>query len=55
MAKYKETEKNQGLFLTVNLNEQLVIGILEYTLNHLSDKKLDLRISDSKYSNDLTM
>ena len=48
MARYKETEKDQGLFLTVNLNEQLVVGTFEYTLNHLIDKKLDLRIFDSK-------
>ena len=45
MARYKETEKGQGLFLTVNLNEQLVAGTFEYTLNHLIDKKLDLNIS----------
>jgi len=54
MARYKETEKGQGLFLTVNLNEQLVTGTFEYTLNHLIDKKLDLSIFDSKYNNDLT-
>jgi len=45
MARYKETEKGQGLFLTVNLNEQLVVGTFEYTLNHLIDKKPDLSIS----------
>ena len=54
MARFKETEKGQGLFLTVNLNEQLVIATFEYTLNHLIDKKLDLSIFDSKYNNDLT-
>jgi len=55
MARYKETEKGQGLFLTLNLNEQLATGTFEYTLNHLIDKKLDLRIFDSKYNNDITM
>ena len=55
MARFKETEKGQGLFLTVNLNEQLVIATFEYTLNHLIDKKLDLSIFDSKYNNDITM
>ena len=26
MARYKQTDKDQGLFLTVNLSEQLVPG-----------------------------
>jgi transposase len=54
MAHYKETEKGQGLFLTVNLSEQLVPGTFEHTLNKLIDKKLDLSIFDSKYQNDET-
>jgi len=54
MAKYKKTEKEQGLFLTVNLSEQLLTGAFEWTLNNLIDKKLDLSIFDSKYNNDLT-
>ena len=54
MAHYKETENGQGLFLTVNLNEQIVPGTYEYTLRHLIDKKLDLKIFDNKYNNDLT-
>ena len=54
MAHYKETEKGQGLFLTVNLSEQIVKGTYEYTLNRLIDKKLDLSIFDRKYNNDMT-
>ena len=45
MARYKETEKGQGLFSTVSLNEQLVIGTFEYTLDRLIDKKPDSSIS----------
>jgi hypothetical protein len=52
MAHYKETEKGQGLFLTVNLSEQLVPGTFEHTLNKLIDKKLDLSIFDNKYNYD---
>ena len=53
MARYKYTEKGQGLFLTVNLSEQILPGTYEYTLNRLIDKKLDLRILfDRKYNND---
>jgi len=54
MAKYKETEEGQGLFLSINLNEQLVIGTFEHNLKRLIDKKMDLSIFDKKYKNDLT-
>ena len=35
MAHYKEIDKGQGLFLTINLSEQLVPGTYEYTLTRL--------------------
>jgi len=54
MLPYKETEKEQGLFYTVNLSEQIVNGTYEYTLNRLIDKKPNLSIFASKYNNDLT-
>ena len=54
MAHYKETEKGQGLFLTVNLLEQIVPGTYEYTLTRLIDNKMDLSIFDRKYKNDYT-
>jgi transposase len=54
MAHYKETEKGQGLFLTVNLSEQILPGTYEHTLNHLIDEKLDLSVFDNKYNNEET-
>jgi len=54
MARYKETEMAQGIFLTVNLSEQLVEDTYEHTLNRLIDTKLDLSIFDRKYNNDYT-
>ena len=54
MARYRETEKGQGFFLTVKLSEQIIPGTFEYTLQRLFDTKLDLRIFDRKYINDLT-
>jgi transposase len=54
MARYKNTEKGQGLFLTVDLSEQIMDGTFEYTLSHLIDYKLDLSIFDEKYKNDET-
>jgi len=54
MAHYKETEKGQGLFLTVNLSEQILPGTFEHTLNRLIDEKLDLSVFDGKYNNEET-
>ena len=54
MARYKNTEKGQGLFLTVNLEEQIIPGTYEFTLKHLIENKLDLSIFDNKYTNDET-
>ena len=54
MAHYRETEKNQGLFLTVNLDKQIIPGTFEHTLIGLIDKKLDLSIFNRKYNNDFT-
>ena len=54
MAHYKETEKGQGLFLTVDLSEQIVPGTYEYTLTRLIDNKMDISIFDRNYNNDYT-
>jgi transposase len=54
MARYKYVDKSQGLFLTVNLEDQLHPGTFEHTLNELIDKKLDLSIFDVWYRNDET-
>jgi transposase len=56
MAKYRHTdvEDGQGLFLTVNLNEQLLPGTFEYMLNDVLDTKIDLSTFDRNYNNDTT-
>ena len=46
MAHYKDTIKGQGLFLPVDLFEQIIPGTYEYTLKRLIDNKMDLSISD---------
>jgi transposase len=53
MAKYKQTEKEQGLFLAVSLSEQLVDGTFEHTLDRLIDT-MDLSVFDTRYANDRT-
>ncbi|WP_052297713.1 transposase [Leadbettera azotonutricia] len=54
MARYKKTNKEQGLFTAVNLKDQIVPGTFEHTLQELFDKKIDLGIFDRKYNNDET-
>ena len=44
MVHYKNTEKDQGLFLTINLGEQLVPGSYEYTLTRLIDNKMGCNV-----------
>ncbi|GHT72154.1 transposase [Spirochaetia bacterium] len=56
MAKYKHTDaaSGQGLFLTVNLKEQLLPGTFEYMLNDVLNNKIDLSNFDTNYKNDKT-
>jgi hypothetical protein len=51
MARYKYFDKSQGLFMTVNLNDQLIPGSFGHTLNHLIDR-LDLGAFDAAFRND---
>jgi len=54
MARYKETEKDQGIMIPIYLDEQLVSETFEHMLSELIDSQMDLRIFDGKYNNDLT-
>ena len=56
MARYKHTEaeKGQGLFLSVNLKEQLIPGTFEYMLDNLIGNKIDIKYFDKNYKNDKT-
>ena len=56
MAKYKHTDvaAGQGLFLSVNLKEQLLSGTFEYMLDEIIDTKIDSDIFDRRYKNNLT-
>jgi transposase len=51
MIRYKTFDASQGLFLTVNLEEQLLSGSFEHTLNYLIDQ-LDLSAFDAAFHND---
>jgi transposase len=52
MAKYKETDKGQCLFLTVNLEEQILPGTFEWTMSHFIDTGVDFSGFDQSYNND---
>jgi transposase len=56
MAKYKESDVSagQGLFLTVNLKQQLLSGTFEHMLDNLLGTKIEVSVFDKKYKNDIT-
>ena len=54
MAKYKDYSYDQGVFLPVYFDKQILPGTFEYTLNHLIDNELDLSSFDNRYKNDET-
>ena len=51
MARFKDTEKHQGMFLTVNLYEQLLPGTFEWTVDYLINQA-DMSLFELKYNND---
>ena len=51
MARYKNADNSQGLFLTINMCDQLVPYTFEWTLNYLIDKA-DISLFDLNYKND---
>ncbi len=54
MAKYKPSHENQMVMLPISLQDQLVPGTLEHTINRLVDENIDLSVFDQRYKNDLT-
>jgi len=51
MARFKYTDNSQGLFLSVNLNEQLLPGTFEWALDYLIGR-MDLSLFEQNYHND---
>ena len=51
MARFKHTDKSQGLFLTVNLEKQLIPGTFEWTIDYLISK-IDISVYEQNYNND---
>ena len=54
MAKYKPTNEDQMVMLPISLQDQLVPGTLEHTINRLVDENINLSVFDERYKNDET-
>ena len=54
MARYKRYDYSQGVLIPVSLNDQLMPGTLEFAINQLVEKHMDLSIFEGKYKNDET-
>lgn len=52
MARFKYTDRKQGRILPVTLEEQLIPGTLEHSIDLLVDKKLDLTDLEAAYKNE---
>jgi len=54
MAKYKPSNEKQMVMLPISLQDQLVPGTLERTINRLVEENIDLSVFDERYKNDET-
>jgi hypothetical protein len=54
MAKFKPCNYDQMVMLPISLENQLVPGSLEHTINELVEKHIKLSMFDARYSNDDT-
>ncbi len=52
MARFIQNSRKQGLFLTVDLNKQLIAGTLEYTIDEIVEEKLDIKELNQQFQND---
>ena len=52
MAKYKPNNEDQMVMLPISLQDQLVPGTLDYTINEVVEKHIDLSVFDARYKND---
>lgn len=52
MARYITNSRNQGIMLSINLDDQLIPGTLEATIDAVVDEQLDLSAVDATFKND---
>ena len=54
MARFKEYSYDQGKFIPVFFDKQILPGTFEYTLSYLIDNDIELSVFESRYQNDET-
>jgi len=54
MARYKNYDYSQKVFVPVSLEDQLAPGTLEFAIHTLVETRMDLSVFDNKYCNDET-
>ena len=54
MARYKHTDNSQGMFLSVNLQEQLLPDTFEWTIDYLINK-IDISSFEQKYKKEFLL
>ncbi len=54
MAKFKPCNYDQMVMLPISLENQLVPGSLEHTVNELVEKHIEFSVFDEQYNNDDT-
>lgn len=54
MARYKDRSRAQGLMMPINLENQIVPGTFEHTIDYLVDNEIDLSVFEHRYKNDET-
>ncbi len=54
MAKYKRYDYSQSVLIPVSLQEQLVPGTLEFAIDALVERRMDMSVFDANYQNDET-
>jgi transposase len=54
MARYKEYSYEQGKFIPIHFDKQILPGTFEYTLSYVIDDEIDLSLFDQRYKNDET-
>jgi hypothetical protein len=54
MAKYKPYNFDQLVMIPISLEDQLEPGTLEYTINEMVEKHIDLSVFEGRYQNDDT-
>jgi hypothetical protein len=52
VARYRDRSRVQGMMMPINLEDQLVPGTFEHTVDYLVDNEIDLSVFESRYSND---